>query len=319
MLRFTFGPADVASLRFGVSPLSELGLGLRALRRPGFYPLQAPWVARIEPLLGALDLELLMGLVDERLWVADFLNPRPASPLTGIDDELRHLARITPARLLADVEAVNGSLPSAFRGPHAAVVRRLTDAIATMWHLCFAPFWPRMRAVLEADIAHRGRLLAAGGYSALFASLSRRVSWDGEHLDVRLRAPFDDIIEVAGRGFALTPSIFTEGASTRIDPALPPGLMYPARGQGAMWSTHAGAEPGALADLLGATRAALLDALGEPASSTELAHRFGVTASAVNQHLRSLERGGLLNRTRYGRSVLYYRSDLADALVRGDG
>ena len=319
MLRYTFSAPDVAGLRFAISPLGELGLGLRAMRLPEHYPLQTPWVNHIRPVLPMLDLDILFGLVDDRRWVADFLGPRPDAPLTSIDDELRRLSRISPQRLGADLEAVNGSIPPAFRGEHRAVVRRMIEAIAATWHLCFAPHWPRMRAVLEADVAHRGRLLALGGYEELFSSLAPSVSWDGEHLDIRLRADFAGDYPLQGRGMTLLPSIFVNGASTPIDPARPPMLMYPARGQGAMWSGTRAADPGAVADLLGAPRAALLAALGEPASSTELAARAGVTTSAINQHLRVMERSGLLNRTRYGRSVLYYRSDLGDSLARGEG
>ena len=43
--------------------------------------------------------------------------------------------------------------------------------------------------------------------------------------------------------------------------------------------------------------------------------RLGVTASAVNQHLRVLRDAGLLVSTRYGRSVLYLRSELGTALL----
>ncbi|MDR2256281.1 MAG: winged helix-turn-helix domain-containing protein [Arthrobacter sp.] len=317
MIRYTFAAPDVAALRFGISPLNELGLGLRALRRPEHYPLQAAWIERIAPVLPVLDQEVLLHLVDERRWVADFLNPRPASPLTSIDDELAALSRITPERLRADLEPIHGRLPAVFSGEHRAVVRRMVEAIAGMWHLCFAPHWPRMRSVLQADITHRGRLLASGGYADMFASLAKRVSWDGKHLDVRTMSNFEAQQEVGGRGFTLMPSIFVTDASTLIDLELPPMLMYPARGQGAMWGSHAGTDRGALSQLLGSTRAELLAALGEPASSTELALRFGVSASAINQHLRVLERTGLLNRTRYGRSVLYYRSDLGESLASG--
>jgi DNA-binding transcriptional ArsR family regulator len=55
--------------------------------------------------------------------------------------------------------------------------------------------------------------------------------------------------------------------------------------------------------------------LGEPASSTELAARLGVTPTAVNQHLRAMRSAGLLTTARRGRSVLYLRSDLGDRLV----
>ena len=39
-----------------------------------------------------------------------------------------------------------------------------------------------------------------------------------------------------------------------------------------------------------------------------------MSTSAVNQHLRVMARAGLLNRARYGRAVLYYRSAAGDAL-----
>ena len=40
-----------------------------------------------------------------------------------------------------------------------------------------------------------------------------------------------------------------------------------------------------------------------------------MTTSAANQHLRVLRAGGLVTATRYGRSVLYLRSELGDALL----
>jgi DNA-binding transcriptional ArsR family regulator len=92
-------------------------------------------------------------------------------------------------------------------------------------------------------------------------------------------------------------------------------ILYPARGQGALWEAERVANPAAVAAVLGETRASLLAALGEPASSTELGVRFGVTASAVNQHLRVLRDAGLLVSTRYGRNVLYLRSELGSALL----
>jgi DNA-binding transcriptional ArsR family regulator len=75
--------------------------------------------------------------------------------------------------------------------------------------------------------------------------------------------------------------------------------------------------PAALKELLGSARAGQLMALETPASPTEPAGRLGVTASAVNQHLRAPRDGGLLTRARHGRSVLCLRSELGDALVGG--
>ncbi|MBP1302867.1 DUF5937 family protein [Curtobacterium sp. 1310] len=316
MIRYRLEPSDVSAVRFGISPLSELGLGLRAFRAPERYPLQRPWLERIAGVLPVLDGPVLAGLVDERRWVADFVNPRPESPLGSFDDELRALGRISPSRLRTDLERVHATVPDVFVGRHEDVVDRLVRALATTWELCFAPYWPRMRRVLQADVTHRGRIAAHEGVGAVLGGLSESVRFDGRHVDVRLSSPIARDRPVQGEGLTLVPSVFVVRASTPIDDDMPPTVMYPARGQGAMWSTASHPDAGAVRDLLGGTRAALLDALGEPASSTDLAMRFGVSTSAVNQHLRVMERGGLLNRTRYGRAVLYYRSAVGDALVR---
>jgi len=58
--------------------------------------------------------------------------------------------------------------------------------------------------------------------------------------------------------------------------------------------------------------------LADPWSTTGLAVALGVTPSAVNQQLRLLHRTGLLMRRRHGRSVLYQRSSLADAVLLGE-
>ncbi|MET8516045.1 helix-turn-helix domain-containing protein [Streptomyces sp. NPDC005077] len=314
MIRYELQSADVSAVRFGISPLTELGLGLRALRVPDALPLQRPWLKCIAPIRPLLDTEVLLALVNDRRWVADFVNPRPKSPLTAFDDELEDFARITPDRLRGDLARVHGAVPPVFRGPHDQVVGRILSALASAWKLCFVPYWQRMRAVMQADIAHHGRIASQAGIGAVLGGISSAVAFDGRHLDVRLTSPSPRVRPVRGEGVTLVPSIFVARASTPLDDDLPPTIVYPARGQGAMWSTTERPDAGAVRDLLGGTRAALLAALGEPASSTELALRLGVTTSAVNQHLRVLERGGLLNRARHGRSVLYYRSDLGETL-----
>ncbi|WP_033341536.1 helix-turn-helix domain-containing protein [Catenuloplanes japonicus] len=315
MIRYVLEPSDVTAIRFGISPLGELGMGLRALRFPEAYPLQRPWMDRIAPVLPLLDLAPLHALVDDRRWVADFVNPRPASPLTVIDDELAALALITPERLRADLERVHGTVPDVFRGDHATVVHRMIDALTAMWRLCFAPSWARMRAVMEADILYRGRVAAGAGLGTALGGLSPRVTFDGRHLDVRLASGMTGSRQIRGEGVTLLPSMFVNRICIPADDTLPPTIIYPARGQGAMWSAATTPDAGAVRDLLGPARAALLAALGEPASSTELALRLHVTTSAVNQHLRLLARAGLLNSARYGRSVLYYRSDLGESLT----
>jgi DNA-binding transcriptional ArsR family regulator len=99
-------------------------------------------------------------------------------------------------------------------------------------------------------------------------------------------------------------------------------LVYPARGAATVWQalpawppSAAAADGGPVAELLGTVRARLLDMLRSPATTTALARQLGVTPSAVSQHLAALHRGGLIDRQRSGRSVLYATTDLGRALL----
>ncbi len=59
-----------------------------------------------------------------------------------------------------------------------------------------------------------------------------------------------------------------------------------------------------------------LDVADLAATRFALAGRFGVTPGAVSQHLAVLYRGGLVDRQRSGRTVLYQASELGLALLR---
>lgn len=84
-----------------------------------------------------------------------------------------------------------------------------------------------------------------------------------------------------------------------------------------MWQVSPPSSPAAARALLGRPRARLLALLDEPASTTELAVRLGVTPSAVSQHLRVLAAAGLVSRTRAGRVVLCRQTDTGAQLAGG--
>ncbi|WP_350347819.1 helix-turn-helix domain-containing protein [Agromyces sp. G08B096] len=316
MLQYLLTEDDVGAVRFGISPLTELGLSLRAIADPSRFPLQLGWLRRTEAARERLDLEVLMALIDHRGWTPDFLNPRPSSPLTRIDDEFAGLLATSPDRFRADLEGVHGRVPDVLQGPTDRALERIVTALRSLWATCFEPYWPRMRAVLEADIVYRGRQVALSGLSEMLNGLTSRVVYEHGVLSIRLADPTPRLRPVGGEGLTLLPTMFTRRGSAPVGDG-PPMILYPARGQGALWEAERTPNPAAVAAVLGDTRAGLVAALGEPASSTELAVRFGVTPSAVNQHLRVLRDAGLLTSTRYGRSVLYLRSELGTALLAG--
>ncbi|MFI0453918.1 ArsR/SmtB family transcription factor [Actinomadura sp. 6N118] len=92
-------------------------------------------------------------------------------------------------------------------------------------------------------------------------------------------------------------------------------MLYPARGRATAWESEPAPAPEALAGILGEVRARLLAHLATPATTSDLAAEFGVTPGAISQHLKALYAARLLNRSREGRHVLYFRSPLGDHLA----
>jgi DNA-binding transcriptional ArsR family regulator len=316
MIEYELEGMDLGEVRFAISPLNELTLSLRTMRDPGRYPLQLPWLRLTEEVRADLDNELLLALTDTRLWTPDFLNPRPVTPLARLEDEFAAIHEVPLSVVREDLAEVHrDGLPAPLRGRTDRVLRRIVRALTDYWDACFAPWWPRMRTVLQADIVHRGHVIGRDGLAAMFGGLSPTVTLIDNVVQIQLASNMTYRRSTADAGLTLVPTLFSRGASTPISPDEPPMIMYGARGIGALWEAEAPATGGALVGLIGQARARLLTLLGEPASSTELAVRLGVTPTAVNQHLRAMRAAGLLTTARHGRSVLYLRSDLGDRLV----
>ncbi|MGV9629489.1 helix-turn-helix domain-containing protein [Streptomyces sp. NPDC003487] len=328
MIEFRFGIGDLATTSFAYSPLQEAVFSLRCLHDAARYPHHRPWLRRIRPRLADLDHEMLTALSAPWLWVPDFLTPRPSRARPAFADELDTLRRTPPEVVAADFRATYRTAdalpPVVARGltDPPALLARAVDALESYWHTCLADdWWPRVRAVLEADLAYRGRVLAEQGAAAMLSGLDDRLTWDDGRLRLSTRhftvaAPWAEEVGIAGRGMVLLPTLFARGAQPTIDPSRPPVLVYPARGRALVSEQPPPATPDALVRLLGRPRARLLLLLAEPASTTELARRLDVTPGAVSQHLAVLYDAGLLSRTRTGRIVRYARTALGDALCR---
>jgi len=84
-----------------------------------------------------------------------------------------------------------------------------------------------------------------------------------------------------------------------------------------LWAPGEGGDREAIEALLGRRRAGILATLAAPAATNELARRLGASPAGVNEHLGILRRAGLVRSTRDGRRVLYERTPMGDALVRG--
>jgi DNA-binding transcriptional ArsR family regulator len=319
MLHFDLSEGGASDIRFGISPLCELGLSLRAIKEPSYYPLQLPWLALTEDARSSIDMTLLMTLIDDRLWTPDFLNPRPDSPLTRIDDELVALRQLEPERFESQLRFLHGEIPAIHRGDPKRAINRMVDAVELYWETAFARYWDRMRLILEADIVFRGREIARGGIATMLNGISPNATFENNVISVQLKSRRDGRVRVGNQGLTLLPTMFSRRVSAPLTDDEPPMILYSARGQGVMWQKEDRVVESAVTELIGRTRTTLLYALVEPASSTELAARFGVTVPAVNQHLRALRDARLVTSTRYGRSVLYFRSELGTSLLESQG
>lgn len=279
---------ELARVRFAISPIFETVMAVDGLRVPGAHAVHLPWVTWARPRLAAIrDLRLVFDLLE-----GDF---KPAALMPVPDERMPDLE--------AELREVPDRIASVLRECHEVLV---------------APYWPRIVAVLEADIAYRARVLADGGVEAVFAELHREVHWqDGElvlYPDRRPDAPIT--VDLHGHGLVLSPSAFCwPRAWAAIQPVTAGVVRYPARGIATLWEERDAAAPDGLAALVGRTRAGVLALLDAPTTTSDLAERLGVTSGAISQHLAVLRGAGLVVTRRDGRAVLHLRTPRADALL----
>ncbi|GAA3096940.1 winged helix-turn-helix domain-containing protein [Streptomyces goshikiensis] len=319
----SFSAADLAQTRFAVSPMWEVVTSFRLLKDPTEPPLHRRWAAQVRPRLlrAGLDRGWLAALVPGGGYLADFLNPTPAGPFPALADELAAIRRSTPEQVHADLATlVRKSGPSPrYRLLHEepeAALEKVAAEIETYWELALAPYWPRVRQLLEADVFHRARQVAEHGSAHVLNELHASVRWEAGILHV-VRRQCRLTRDQTGAGLLLVPSAFAwPRVLTRSVPPEPPQLAYPARGIGALWEPRSpGPAADAVAAVLGRSRAQLLAELDVPASTTQLARSCGLSVAGVSQHLTALRNAGLVTGHRNGRSVLYARTAVADALL----
>ncbi|MFD7027994.1 DUF5937 family protein [Streptomyces sp. NPDC059917] len=323
-LHYRFGPADLLRCRFAVSPCWETVEAVRTLKLPERHGYHLPWLDGIRGAAAGLDLRPLWLLMPHRGHNPDFLCPPPLGPDVTFEEELARVRAVDPGAAHAEIRLSLSCTPGALESgtgralladPERAV-RDLADLIERAWRALVAPHWPRLRAILEADVLFHSRRFAASGLAGLFEGLHPDLRWADGTLTIERRTRHDCTLD--GQGLLLMPSAFVWPKVIGVyDPPWQPTVVYPARGIGALWSQAAEETPAALARLLGRARADVLCALREPASTTALAHRLGLAPSSVSAHLQALRGAGLLEPRRQRHQVFYERTPLGIALATG--
>ncbi|MER5727039.1 DUF5937 family protein [Streptomyces sp. NPDC002138] len=323
-MHYRFGAGDLLRCRFAISPRWETAEAVRTLKLPERQGYHLPWLHGIREAAAGLDLTPLWLLMPHRGHNPDFLCPPPLGPAVTFEEELARVRATDPLAAREEIRLSLACTPGALESetgrelladPERAV-RVLADLTERAWHALIAPHWPRLRAILEADILFHSRRLAATGLAGLFEGLHPDLTWSENTLIVHRRSHHDRDLD--GQGLLLMPSAFVwPEVIGGYDPPWQPTVVYPARGIGALWSRAAEETPASLARLLGRARADVLCALREPASTTALAHRLGLAPSSVSAHLKALRGAGLLEPRRHRHQVFYERTPLGIALATG--
>lgn len=326
-LTVSLGTDDLASTRFAISPLGETISAICLLGVKEADPVNLPWLhwahARLatQPLALPLSWPLIHSGRPSR---PEFLTPAPATRTPSLSDELDRMLATAP-------EQVRGSLRRVFGDKNAwpdsarelatdpqSTLKLIAAELTAAYRRLIMPHWGRMSAVLEADIAYRGAVLATAGMRALFSGLHAGVRWSDGTLTFEMdrKGPAEYLVTLGPEnGLVLLPSVLTwPDMQVKMRSTTQTTLRYPARGAATVWEKSL-PESSALRGLLGAPRARLLLVLRSPATTTTLARSLTISPAAVSQHLGVLRRCGLVDRARSGREVLYQTSDLGLALL----
>ncbi|WP_411078929.1 ArsR/SmtB family transcription factor [Streptomyces sp. cmx-18-6] len=352
MLRIHVSRLDLSRVRMATRPdaLWETILSFHRLRDRRASTVFGKWRTEARARLNG-EAQLLAAVVPPRGYFPDFLTPSqeggdPFGLDVGIEalrdtpaDRIRHELDLLAAgrrrqrggrpgegrgalgghaaggggRTAGDGGRLTAALTAALSEGRAEPLARLIGALRGYHHAAVEPYWPHIRASVEADRAVRGRALLDGGADGLLATLPPMIRWRAPVLEADY--PVDRDLHLDGRGLLLQPSFFCRGTPVVYrDPALPPVLVYPV--------THSGApefaEPGPwLGRLVGHTRSAVLQSIGTGCTTSELARRAGVSMASASQHASVLREAGLVLTLRHGSSVLHTLTPLGGSLLRG--
>lgn len=318
MLRIHFTGADLARVRLAPEPdpLWELCLSIHQLRSRRCEPSLVEWrqavVEALRPGAPArADVDILLRLNPPTGYFPDFLTPEAG--LNGFESGVQDVVRTPAARIRRDLErlAAAGRVETQVQLDGPAEMASLERALERYRQIALEPIWDRVRAAVEADLTQRRQLLATCGVEGLLIGFGPAVRWTGSVMEIADYRTDRDL-HLDGRGITFIPSYFkTAGRPIGLaDPDLPPVLVYPIE----RLAGPAG-RPGALAELIGRTRASVLDAAAQGGTTGEVARRLGISAASASQHMSVLREAGLVLSVREGNRVRHLPTALGRAFL----
>ncbi len=265
----------------------------------------ATGLARIRVASGpSAEVELLHSLY--------MLNERPIRCFAPWRQHLRKMLD-RRVRTLVDVLAAHDradATPS-----RAALGRERSRLLNAYEEVAIAPFWTRIRTLVDADRSRRARVLVDGGVEQLLATLHPAIRWRTPVLRVAQVDGRVATLSLDGDGLLLQPSVFVWRAPVlrRLGTGQP-ALLYPVSCE--ISGGGVNPAPADLAALVGRTRATMLCLLSASgATTTELARRTNLSLAAVSQHAGVLRQAGLITTRPVGRTRLHSLTPLGTTLL----
>lgn len=321
MLRLHFTSTDLARVRLRPPPpMTEVVHGFELLRQRTDAVVFDDWRRRTRRRLDS-SVRPLADLVPPRGWWPAFLNPHHAeggmdAALEAIHSTPRSSLRSALTNIAKDRPLPQWTLRLA-EGDREALTR-LTNAVRAFHDAGIAPYQHGLRARRDAELAMRGHILAEGGLDRLLQTLHPRIRWQSPTLSVPW--PKDRDFDLAGRGLTLMPSVFSRAEPEPYLDSDPPVLVYPVPRDPVDLKTiwqPAGTPgtPGALAALLGRTRAATLDVIAAGCTTSELARRLAISPASASEHASILRGAGLVVSQRHRNTTRHTLTPLGRALL----
>ncbi|AJE38728.1 helix-turn-helix domain-containing protein [Streptomyces nodosus] len=319
MLRFHFSAEDLARTRVAAAPhpLWEITASLHRFQTPAGRWAYAHWYRTARERLREAGLEsavrqLLLPLFPRASYWPDFLTPLEG--VSGLEAGLGAILATPPERVTAELATLARTRrvpPHLARLPERGARAELVSVLRAYHRAVIEPHEEWMHESVHAERVRLGRHLLDGGTEGLLGGLGPAVRWHHPRLEIGAYPTRQDV-RLEGRGLLLIPSYFCwKGPVSLADPALPPVLAYSVH--------HEPPRPApgspSLEVLLGRARATVLRATAAGATTTEAAHRAGVTPATATYHTTALRDAGLITSHRHGNTVIHTLTLLGATMV----
>jgi len=309
MIKVTLDTSTLANVRFEASPLQEtlswLQLTLDGREHPAFGD-PGP-VPRRAVSTGPTQLVAdLVAVAKRSHYLPDFLTPHlAANSIPSMDEQLAAIENVDPWAAVTQVLRLDFG-PD---GPSRAIKRALDNGtigaqasrgIRHFWLDTLHDEWSPLQTCIDAECGRVADIVSSSGLGTSFTSLHADITWGSDSLMIAL-PHHDEHAYLTNTDLAVVPTVLGDQVMVQACTGEHAHLTYPI-----VLAPSSGGRPSS-SELMGRSRAALLDALERPSTTQQLARELKLSPATTSYHLQVLHRAGLVSRERAGHYVRYRR------------